>query len=87
MRRVPLPYLLGPCKCQGCGEDVVLMRDPQGKLGWLHGSGEFRCDGAPVPGTREYNREWMRRHRARAFLESVERIMANYLHDDGTLRV
>jgi hypothetical protein len=34
--------LLGPCICQGCGEEVVLLADHR-LLGWLHPNGGFAC--------------------------------------------
>lgn len=34
--------ILGPCRCQGCGEEVVYMR--YGRVaGWLHSNGVLHC--------------------------------------------
>ena len=56
--------ILGPCPCQGCGQEVVYVVDH----GWLHEDGQYRCQVIPA-GTyesqREYNRLWMRRKRDR----------------------
>jgi len=72
--------LLGPCRCQGCGDLVVWLKGRFVRP--LHSDGLFGCEGDPARRTqaprvrvtgrfatkddyrRAYNREWMRRKRA-----------------------
>lgn len=56
--------ILGPCPCQGCGGEVVLLFDRR-ILGWLHEDGTFRCPRPDPVDRRTYKRDWMRRYRAR----------------------
>ena len=64
----PINALLGPCRCQGCGQEVLYVRHGRAE-GWLHANGLLRCWGSFMPAktpAKTYNREWMRRKRARA---------------------
>jgi hypothetical protein len=45
--------VLGPCRCQGCGEEVVLVIDAD-ERGWLHANGELRCSRNRARGRRPY---------------------------------
>lgn len=60
------PYLLGPCRCQGCGQEVAWLFDSR-HLGWLHANGSVRCSGMKADTTqRRYWRAMKARLRAMA---------------------
>lgn len=68
-RQRPPRTVLGPGRCQGCGEEVIYEAYGRVRLGWLHPHGEYECEKAPARtglSKREYNRLWMRRYRERA---------------------
>lgn len=37
-----IDVILGPCRCQGCGELVLWVRHGR-KRGWLHEDGRMKC--------------------------------------------
>lgn len=43
-------YLLGPCRCQGCGREVAWLFDGR-HLGWLHENGSVNCRARRLPDT------------------------------------
>ena len=58
--------MLGPCRCQGCGQEVIYEADGERRLGWLHEDGRYRCVPRIKASSRqEYNCLWMRQKRAK----------------------
>lgn len=65
--RLPVPrVVLGPCVCQGCGQEVVYEALNELRLGWLHASGHYHCrrSNGPKPATvdnspRAVDNSWM----------------------------
>lgn len=59
--------ILGPCRCQRCGGEVLYIR--QGNLtGWLHEDGRLTCQviaRGSYGDRREYRRLWKRRYDTR----------------------
>jgi hypothetical protein len=58
--RKPMHVILGPCRCQGCGQEVLWVAQGDDS-GWLHESGELRCRRNRATGERPY--EWRHGYR------------------------
>lgn len=37
--------ILGPCRCQGCGQLVAYLVGEHTRYGWLHEDGRVKCKG------------------------------------------
>jgi hypothetical protein len=65
------PYVLGPCRCQACGNGVVLVfHRKRDRYRWLHPDGTFTCD---TP-KRIYWRVMKRQSRARLAARAVSSV-------------
>lgn len=78
-----MTVLLGPCRCKGCGGEVIYVVDGPDR-GWLHESGSLLCVAARATGPRPY--AW--RHRFRRVPPTLVPFIEwrRYMPDDPVMR-